>query len=188
MLCYLSLGNKTKIREWVYKMMTRSNKKIVLMITAILAVPILLLSGITNLSTYLSNALVSNNQSLSPSPLSTNTASFSSPNWTGSIQVSNTLSQIIQSQMHTTLGNAATSAEKLIGANSHATSTNLREERGYLVYTVWVKDSNSNSHKVIVDPGNGKVLFTQPIFNDHSEHSNNNVVYEYHHYNEDLLF
>ena len=177
--------------------MTRSNKKIVLMITAILAVPILLLSGITNLSTYLSNALVSNNQSLSPSPLSTNTASFSSPNWTGSIQVSNTLSQIIQSQVHTTLGNAATSAEKLIGANSHATSANLREERGYLVYTVLVKDSKDNSHKVIVDPGNGKVLFTQQIFNinnddddegqqhyDH-EHGNNNVAYEYHHHNDD---
>jgi hypothetical protein len=178
-------------------MMTRSNKKIILMIAAILAISILLLGGITNLSTYLSNALVSNNQS--PSPLSTNTASFSSPNWTGSIQVSKTLPQIIQSQVHATLGNAATSAEKLVGANSHATSANLREERGYLVYTVWVKDSNDNSHKVIVDPGNGKVLFTQQIFNNinddhdddkgqqhyyHAEHSSNNVAYEYHHHDD----
>jgi hypothetical protein len=167
------------------------------MIAAILALPILLLSGITNLSTYISNAIVSNNQSLSP--LSTNTAYYSSSNWTGSIQLSNTLSQIIQSQVHATLGDAATSAEKLVGANSHATSANLREERGYLVYTVWVKDSNDNSHKVIVDPGNGKVLFTQQIFNNinddhdddkgqqhyyHAEHSSNNVAYEYHHHDD----
>ena len=164
-------------------MTTRRNKKIILMIAAILAISILLLGGITNLSTYLSNALVSNNQS--PSPLSTNTASFSSPNWTGSIQVSKTLPQIIQSQVHATLGDAATSAEKLVGANSHATSANLREERGYLVYTVWVKDSNDNSHKVIVDPGNGKVLFTKQMSNnDHSEH-NDNVVYKFHRHHED---
>jgi hypothetical protein len=160
-------------------MMTRK-RKIILLVAAILAVPLILISGITNASMYLSNALVSNSQG----PLSSLYTNTGYSNWTGSIQVSNALSQIIQSQVHTTLGDAATSAEKLIGANSHATSANLREERGYLVYTVWVKDSNSNSHKVIVDPGNGKVLFTQPIFNDHSEHSNNNVVYEYHHHND----
>jgi hypothetical protein len=160
-------------------MMTRK-RKIILLVAAILAVPLILISGITNASMYLSNALVTNSQG----PLSSLYTNTGYSNWTGSIQVSNALSQIIQSQVHTTLGDAATSAEKLIGANSHATSANLREERGYLVYTVWVKDSNSNSHKVIVDPGNGKVLFTQPIFNDHSEHSNNNVVYEYHHHND----
>ena len=159
--------------------MTRK-RKIILLVAAILAVPLILISGITNASMYLSNALVTNSQG----PLSSLYTNTGYSNWTGSIQVSNALSQIIQSQVHTTLGDAATSAEKLIGANSHATSANLREERGYLVYTVWVKDSNSNSHKVIVDPGNGKVLFTQPIFNDHSEHSNNNVVYEYHHHND----
>ena len=159
--------------------MTRK-RKIILLVAAILAVPLILISGITNASMYLSNALVTNSQG----PLSSLYTNTGYSNWTGSIQVSNALSQIIQSQVHTTLGDAATSAEKLIGANSHATSANLREERGYLVYTVWVKDSNDNSHKVIVDPGNGKVLFTQPIFNDHSEHSNNNVVYEYHHHND----
>jgi hypothetical protein len=159
------------------KMMTKRNT-IILMVTVILAVPILLLSGITNVSTYLSDALVINNsQSPSTSSLSTNTA-YSSPNWIGSIQVSNALSQMIQSKVHTTLGNAAAGAEKAVGINSHATSANLGEERGYLVYTVRIVDGNSNSHKVIVDPGNGRVLFTQSIF-DQEEHSNNNVLYQY---------
>lgn len=163
-------------------MMTKRNKMI-LMAAAILAVPVLLLSGITNVSTYLSNALVGNSQSPSPSVLSTNDA-YSSSNWTGSIQVSNALSQIIQSKVHTTLSDAATSAEKLVGINSHATSANLKEQRGYLVYTIWTLDGNNNSHKVIVDPGNGKVLFAQRIFNDHAEHSNN-IVYKFHHHHED---
>jgi hypothetical protein len=171
------------------KMMTKRNT-IILMVTAILAVPILLLSGIANVSTYLSDALVINNSqgpsTSSPSSLPTNTA-LSSPNWVGSIQVSNALSQMIQSKVHTTLGNAAAGAEKAVGINSHATSANLGEERGYLVYTVRVMDGNSNSHKVIVDPGNGRVLFDQSIFNDQEEHSNNNVVYQYddHHHDND---
>ena len=159
------------------------------MVTAILAVPILLLSGIANVSTYLSDALVINNSqgpsTSSPSSLPTNTA-LSSPNWVGSIQVSNALSQMIQSKVHTTLGNAAAGAEKAVGINSHATSANLGEERGYLVYTVRIMDGNNNSHKVIVDAGNGRVLFAQSIF-DQEEHSNNNVVYQYHdhHHDED---
>ena len=169
------------------KMMTKRNT-IILMVTAILAVPILLLSGITNVSTYLSDALVINNSqspSTSTSTLTTNTA-YSSPNWVGSIQVSNALSQMIQSKVHTTLGNAAAGAEKAVGINSHATSANLGEERGYLVYTVRIMDGNNNSHKVIVDAGNGRVLFAQSIF-DQEEHSNNNVVYQYHdhHHDED---
>jgi len=181
-LRYRKLGNKS---ENDMKMMTKRNT-IILMVTAILAVPILLLSGITNVSTYLSDALVINNSqspSTSASTLSTNTA-YSSPNWVGSIQVSNALSQLIQSKVHTTLGNAAAGAEKAVGINSHATSANLGEERGYLVYTVRIVDGNSNSHKVIVDPGNGRVLFDQSIFNDQEEH-NNNVLYQYHDHHHD---
>jgi hypothetical protein len=84
-----------------------------------------------------SDIVINNSQSPSTlsSSLSTNTA-YSSPNWVGSIQVSNALSQMIESKVHTTLGNAAAVAEKVVGIHSHATSANLGEERGYLVYTV----------------------------------------------------
>jgi uncharacterized protein with ACT and thioredoxin-like domain len=133
-----------------------------------------------------SDIVINNSQSPSTlsSSLSTNTA-LSSPNWVGSIQVSNALSQMIQSKVHTTLGNAAAVAEKAVGINSHATSANLGEERGYLVYTVRIVDGNNNSHKVIVDAGNGRVLFAQSIFGDQEEHSNNNFVYQYHDHHHD---
>jgi uncharacterized membrane protein YkoI len=80
-------------------------------------------------------------------------------NWTGSIQLSSTLSQTIESKVHTSLSNAITVAEKTVDANSHATSGRLTAENGFLVYSVWVRNPTSNSlHRIIVDAGNGKVL------------------------------
>ena len=61
--------------------------------------------------------------------------------------------------MHTNLSNAVTITEKAVGANSHASSARLTVQRSFLVYSVLVRDPTNNSlHRVIVDPGNGKVL------------------------------
>ena len=46
-------------------------------------------------------------------------AGAANSNWTGSIQLSSTLSQTIESKVHTSLSNAITVAEKTVGANSH---------------------------------------------------------------------
>jgi phosphoribosylformylglycinamidine (FGAM) synthase-like amidotransferase family enzyme len=61
----------------------------------------------------------------------------------------------------------------------------ILERKGYLVYTVRIMDCNSNSHKVIVDHGNGRTLFDQSIFDDQEEHSNSNVLYQYHDHHHD---
>ena len=39
----------------------------------------------------------------------------------------------------------------------------IHPERGFLVYDVFILDTNNNVHRVIVDPGNGKVLSNQPM-------------------------
>jgi hypothetical protein len=39
----------------------------------------------------------------------------------------------------------------------------IHPERGFLVYDVLVLDPSNNIHRVIVDPGNGKVLSNQPM-------------------------
>ena len=39
----------------------------------------------------------------------------------------------------------------------------IHPERGFLVYDVFVLDSNDNVHRILVDPGNGKVLSNQPM-------------------------
>ena len=89
-------------------------------------------------------------------------AGAANSNWTGSIQLSSTLSQTIESRVRTSLSNAITVAEKTVGANSHATSGRLAAENGFLVYSVWVRNPTNNSlHRIIIDAGNGKVLANQ---------------------------
>ena len=58
-------------------------------------------------------------------------AGAANSNWTGSIQLSSTLSQTIESKVHISLSNAITVAEKTVGANSHATSGRLAAENGF---------------------------------------------------------
>ena len=62
------------------------------------------------------------------------------------------------SQIHTSLSQAATAAEKEIGNNSHAIEAYLCEANGYLVYMIWLRSPNNYITDVIVDPANGKIL------------------------------
>src|SRR5262249_17468551 len=86
-----------------------------------------------------------------------------SPNITGSLKFSTILGYALSSQIKVGLNQSAVTAEKAIGNNSHAVAAHFGMENGYLVYTIWVIDGTYNFHKVIVDAGNGKVLFNQPV-------------------------
>jgi hypothetical protein len=70
----------------------------------------------------------------------------------------------VKSKIHTTLNNATTSALNAVGGGSNASAVAafIHPERGFLVYDVFVLDSN-NIHKVIVDPGNGRILSNQQM-------------------------
>jgi hypothetical protein len=89
--------------------------------------------------------------------------SFGSQNWTGSISVFSPIIDAFKSKIHITLNDATTNAIKAVGggSNSSAVAAFIRPERGFLVYDVFVLDSSNNIHRVIVDPGNGKVLSNQ---------------------------
>lgn len=137
-----------------------------LVIVAILSIIASTITGIL-VSTYAQQVNAQNQTGSTSSSTSTSTNSIknnpsagaANSNWTGSIQLSSTLSQTIESKVHTSLSNAITVAEKTVGANSHATSGRLTAENGFLVYSVWVRNPTSNSlHRIIVDAGNGKVL------------------------------
>ena len=93
-------------------------------------------------------------------------------NWTGSIPlfspILDALSQKYIQPLNTTLNNATTNAINAIraggaGSNSSAVAAFIHPERGFLVYDVFVLDSSNNIHRVIVDPGNGKVLSNQQM-------------------------
>ena len=85
-------------------------------------------------------------------------------NWTGSISLFSPILDAFKSKIHTTLNNATTSALNAvggIGSNSSAVAAFIHPENGFLVYDVFVLDSSNNIHRVIIDPGNGRVLSNQ---------------------------
>ena len=54
-------------------------------------------------------------------------------------------------------------AETSVGNDSHAVSAELGEKSGFLVYIIMIIDPSMNFSKVVVDPGNGEVLLSEPI-------------------------
>jgi uncharacterized membrane protein YkoI len=93
-----------------------------------------------------------------------NQADNNLPNITGSIPLRSTISGALSSKVKTTLSDAIGIAQKTVGPNSSASLGVLRPLNGYLVYDIHVKNNADNTiHAVIVDPGNGKVLYNQSV-------------------------
>jgi Peptidase propeptide and YPEB domain len=96
------------------------------------------------------------------SPNQRNLPNASPVNITGSIPLGSTISSAISSKVKTNLSDAVIIAQKAVGSNTSATLAFIRPLNGYLVYDVHVKNnSNNTTYAVIVDPGNGKVLYKQ---------------------------
>jgi Peptidase propeptide and YPEB domain len=96
------------------------------------------------------------------SPNQRNLPNASPVNITGSIPLGSTISSAISSKVKTNLSDAVITAQKAVGSNTSATLAFIRPLNGYLVYDVHVKNnSNNTTYAVIVDPGNGKVLYKQ---------------------------
>ena len=94
-----------------------------------------------------------------------NSMRMNSANWTSSVSLFSPVIDAIKSKIHSSLNDATTNALKAVGggSNSSAVAAFIHPERGFLVYDVFVLDTNDNVHRVLVDPGNGKVLSNQPI-------------------------
>lgn len=92
-----------------------------------------------------------------------NYSSSSSYNITSSINLKSLIGQAIESQVKVSLANASSIAEQSVGPNSHAIKAELDMKKEYLTYRIVVVDNNFEKYEVIVDPGNGEVLFTSPL-------------------------
>jgi hypothetical protein len=113
-----------------------------------------------NTSNGMMALMPSGQQTSSPNSMKMNTM-----NWTSSVSLFSPMIDAIKSKIHTTLNDATTNALKAVGggSNSSAVAAFIHPERGFLVYDVFVLDTNNTVHRVIVDPGNGKVLSNQPM-------------------------
>jgi hypothetical protein len=94
-----------------------------------------------------------------------NSMKMNTMNLNSSVSLFSPVIDAIKSKIHTTLNDATTNALKAVGggSNTSAVAAFIHPERGFLVYDVFVLDTNDNIHWVKVDPGNGKVLFNQPM-------------------------
>jgi hypothetical protein len=124
--------------------------------------------NITNPATGGSGSTVTPNiqrqQEQNPYSMSTSLGS-QNQNWTGSISLFSPIIDAFKSKIHTTLNDATTNALNAVGgsSNTSAVAAFIHPERGFLVYHVFVLDPSNIMHRVIVDPGNGKVLSNQPM-------------------------
>jgi hypothetical protein len=84
-------------------------------------------------------------------------------NITGSVDLMSVISEAIGSKINVSLSDAATSAETSVGNESHAVSAELGENSGFLVYNIMVINPNMNFSRVVVDPGTGELLLSEPI-------------------------
>ncbi len=86
-------------------------------------------------------------------------------NWTGSISLFSPILDQLKSKIHTTLNAATTTALNAVGGgtNSSAVAAFIHPVNGFLVYNVFVLDSSNNIHKVLIDPGNGRILSNQQM-------------------------
>jgi hypothetical protein len=107
-------------------------------------------------------------QQQNPYSMSSMTSGLQNQNWTGSISLFSPIIDAFKSKIHTTLNDATTNAINAVsggGAGSNASAgavaAFIHPENGFLVYDVFVLDSSNNIHRVVVDPGNGKVLSNQ---------------------------
>ncbi len=81
-------------------------------------------------------------------------------NITGSIPLQSTINQALRSEIQVPMSEAITTAQNTAGRNSSVVGAFLSPLKGFLVYNIGVMSANNTLYKVIVDPGNGEVLYT----------------------------
>jgi hypothetical protein len=139
---------------------------------AFLVVAALLLTGIVSIAFFSSETanaqsrhiIIIKRGNMTGSSSQNQTGMMMGTNVTGSIPMGPTIANAIASQIHVSLANASTTAEKAVGPNAHTAAARIGTVHGFLVYMTLVYDTNTRTfHGVLVDPGNGKVLASTPI-------------------------
>ena len=118
------------------------------------------LSGTNSSNTTTSSTVNSTKQSMYPAHRNIPNA----PNITGSVPLASTINSAISSKIKTSLDEAILTAQKAVSSNSSAISASIRPLNGYLVYVIHVVNKANNTlYSVIVDPGNGKILYNHAV-------------------------
>ncbi len=91
------------------------------------------------------------------------TLTIISPNFTGSISTFSPLINGIKASVNVSLADAIFAADRFLGNNTITVAAFVHPERGFIIYDLLTFGSNNNAFRIIVDPGNGKILSSQQI-------------------------
>ena len=84
-------------------------------------------------------------------------------NLTGSIDVDKAIAEAFKSKVTVNIVDAITTAQNSVGPNSTVKEVELTEAHGYLVYKMKIIGEDMKKYKVLVDPGNGSILYQKEI-------------------------
>jgi hypothetical protein len=134
----------------------RSNNIIFGILAAVIA--IMGLTGISNISAQNMSATTT------PSPV-TNDSSITpgKANLTGTIDVDKAIADAFKSKVTVNIIDAITTAQNSVGPNSTVKEVELTEAHGFLVYKMKIIGEDMKKYKVLVDPGNGSILYQDEV-------------------------
>lgn len=84
-------------------------------------------------------------------------------NLTGTIDVDKAIVEAFKSKVTVNIIDAITTGQNSVGPNSTVKEVELTEAHGYLVYKMKIIGEDMKKYKVLVDPGNGSILFQKEI-------------------------
>ncbi|MCJ7637569.1 MAG: PepSY domain-containing protein, partial [Nitrososphaeraceae archaeon] len=84
-------------------------------------------------------------------------------NLTGTIDVDKAIVEAFKSKVTINIIDAITTAQNSVGSNSTVKEVELTEAHGYLVYKIKIIGEDMKKYKVLVDPGNGSILYQKEI-------------------------
>lgn len=138
--------------------MDTTNRKIIAYV--FLLVGVVSIISVANVS---AQNMTNNNSSIQTPNSTSKLAENVKSNISSSIPINPTINEALSSKVNVTLSNAISIAENKTGPNSKAISASLETKNGFLVYDIKTTDSNETNHKIIIDPGNGKVILDKQV-------------------------
>ena len=123
--------------------------------------------------TGISNISAQNMSATTPSPATNDSSQTPGKvNLTGTIDVDKAIADAFKSKVTVNIIDAITTAQNSVGPNSTVKEVELTEAHGYLVYKMKIIGEDMKKYKVLVDPGNGSILYQGEVTYSDYDHKN----------------
>jgi hypothetical protein len=116
--------------------------------------------GITGIDNSSAQSMSATTTTPPPAPATNDTSQTPrKANLTGTIDVDKAIVDAFKSKVTVNIIDAITTAQNSVGPNSTVKEVELTEAHGYLVYKMRIISEDMKKYKVLIDPGNGSILY-----------------------------